>query len=164
MGKSEIASARILDKLAFRIDQLTALKDAKIPGSKNLKYSKKTREHMANRCASLRNKIKHKTDDLHWKTCVFLCTAFRNIFIPHFGTKEMVKREGRVINCKTTRRMLELSHGRFFERLKYVAKTKQRNLFEVPEAYKTKTCGACGKQNQNVGGSKVFNCVDPECS
>jgi putative transposase len=119
---------------------------------------------MAARRAVLRNKIKHKTDDLHWKTCTFLCAAFRNIFIPHFGTKDMVQREGRVINCLTTRRMLELSHGRFLERLKYVAKTKQRNVIEVPEAYTTKTCGACGTQNHNVGGSKMFNCVDTDCT
>ena len=154
---------KFLDKLAFRIDFLNALKDKKKHGTKSLKYNKKTRAHIAMRCASLRNKIKHKTDDLHWKTCIFLCTAFRNIFIPHFGTKDMVQKEGRKINCLTTRRMLELSHGRFLERLKYVAKTKQRNVFEVPESYTTKTCGACGAENPNVGGSKVFNCVSEDC-
>jgi putative transposase len=155
---------KFIDKLAFRIDALKALEAEKMKdGSKCLKYSGKTRAHMADRRALLRNKIKHKTDDLHWKTCTFLCTAFRNIFIPHFGTKNMVRREGRVINCLTTRRMLELSHGRFLERLKYVAKTKQRNVIEVPEAYTTKTCGACGTHNHNVGASKVFNCVVADC-
>ncbi len=81
-------------------------------------------------------------DDLHWKTCRFLCIAFQRIFIPHFGTKEMVKHpeEGvRVINGKTTRRMLELSHGRFLERLKYYAMTKRVEVSVVPEAYTTMT-------------------------
>ena len=154
---------KFIDKLAFRIDALKSLESEKLPGRKEHKYNSKTRTHMADRRALLRNKIKHKTDDLHWKTCTFLCTAFKNIFIPHFGTKDMVQREGRVINCLTTRRMLELSHGRFLERLKYVAKTKQRNVIEVPEAYTTKTCGACGTQNPNVGGAKVFNCTVADC-
>ena len=121
---------------------------------------------MRDRIALLQNKIRHRIDDMHWKTCSFLCMAFRDIFIPHFGVKDMVQRDGRKINCKTTRRMLELSHGRFLERLVYYARIKHRNVHIVPEAYTTKTCGACGAcgtQNPNVGGAKVFSCADPEC-
>ncbi len=59
--------------------------------------------------------------------------------------------------------MLELSHGRFLERLEYYAKTKHRNVFQVPEAYTTKTCGLCGTANENVGSAKIFNCADENC-
>ena len=100
-------------------------------------------------------------DDLHWKTCKFLCTHFDTIFMPHFGTKDMVRlpEEGfRTIRSKTANNMLQLAHGRFQERLQAYAKAKRRQLFFVPEAYTTKTCGACGAEHPCVGGAKVFAC------
>jgi hypothetical protein len=150
---------RFLDPLAQRIDALQAVAARRL-SSGRLELLNKTRRGLRDRTAKLRNKIKHKVDDLHWKTCRFLCMAFQRIFIPHFGTKEMVRHpeEGvRVINCKTTRRMLELSHGRFLERLRYYAMTKRIEVFVVPEAYTTMTCGKA------PGAPRQRSCLSAAC-
>ena len=153
---------RFLDKLAKKVHKLTSLYSSrKGPDGRRLKA--RTVRNLKRRCQILRNKIKHKVDDLHWKTCTFMTTAFQKIFIPQFGIKEMVKKKSRrgrkrVIGCETTRRMLELAHGRFLERLKYCARIKCREVYIVPESFTTMTCGACGVQNRSVGGSHTFKC------
>ena len=154
-----------LDHLAGKVDGLCSLMNKPSPMGRGRWFGWKTRRNMKSRAASFRQKIGHKVDDLHWKTCRFLCLAFQNIFIPKFGVKDMVKcRDGRrVIRNNTVRRMLELSHGRFIERLKYCAMNKHRKVYLVPESYTTKTCGSCGMQNNEVGSAKVFHCTDPEC-
>ena len=157
-----------LEPIADRIHNLTSMSASRIHSESGAKLTWRTVQNMKRRCQKLRNKIKHKVDDLHWKTCTFLTTAFQKIFIPAFGVKDMVQKRqtngrSRVIGCSTTRRMLELAHGRFLERLKYSAKTKQREVYIVPESYTTKTCGTCGVVNPNVGGKHVFECVSPTC-
>lgn len=151
--------SRFLDPLAAKVDAINAIM-----------ASSETRCHarirLRRRRAALYRKIAHKVDDLHWKTCSFLCTYFDAIFMPHFGTKDMVRlpEEGfRTIRSKTANNMLQLAHGRFHERLQAYARAKRRELFVVPEAYTTKTCGACGAENPSVGGAKVFTCREGGC-
>jgi len=152
-----------LDGLTKRVDKLTSVRMSK--GGQPLRS--RTVQNLKRRCQELRNKIRHKVDDLHWKTCAFLTMAFQKIFIPKFGVKDMVRRTSprsgrrRVIGCETTRRMLELSHGRFLERLQYCARIKHREVHIVPESFTTMTCGVCGVQNHQVGGSHTFLC--PAC-
>ena len=107
----------------------------------------KTKKSLKDRCASLRSKLRNKVDNLHWQTCSFLCKTFQNIFLPSFEVSSMV----------ITRRMLQLSHGKFKERLQYYVKTKHRNVYIVKEHYTTKTCGCCG-YIQEMEGKKTFEC------
>ena len=118
----------------------------------------KTRRNLRNRLFNLRTKARNRIQDLHWKTCKFLCDGFDTIILPMFKSSEMVeKTPKRIISKKTVRQMLELSHCDFRNKLIYYAKTKQRTLILVTEEYTTKTCGNCGKEH-NIGGSKVFSC------
>jgi len=65
----------------------------------------------------LRTKIKNKINDLHWKTANYLCSTFKNIFLPTFEVSRMVRKDipfrARNIGSKTVRNMLSLSHGLF---------------------------------------------------
>lgn len=115
----------------------------------------KTKKSLKKRCAKLREKLKNKIDNFHWQTCSFLCKTFQNIFIPIFQVSKMVK--GSPLGSKITRAMLQLSHGKFRERLLYYGKMKNRNVYIVKEDYTTKTCGNCGHQ-QEMGAKKVFKC------
>jgi putative transposase len=118
----------------------------------------RTKKNIKRRLYKLRDKAKHRIDDLHWKTCKYLCSAFDTIFLPEFRVSEMVEKvPDRVISKKTVRSMLNLKHCEFRARLMYYAKTKHRRVVFIDESYTTKTCGQCGME-QNVGGSKIFSC------
>lgn len=137
--------------LADKIDTLESIR------SKATNW--RTRRNVRNRLYKLRDKIKSVINDLHWKTCKFLCDGFKTIFLPKFKTSEMVeKTPKRVISKKTVRSMLDLSHCAFRTKLLYYATTKQVEVLLVSEEYTTKCCGSCGKLN-NVGGSKVYECA-----
>lgn len=140
-----------LKKLAERHDKLQSISDkCDVP---------KTKRHLRQRCAKIRYKIKNKVSNLHWQTCSFLCKNFKNVFISKFEVSNMV--EGSPLGSKVTRRMLQLSHGEFRNKLIYQGKKTLTNIYLVNEAYSTKTCGVCGKINKDIGSSKHFKC--PHC-
>lgn len=137
-----------IQKIADRHDRLCSIRGKK-------ETLPKTKRAIRRRCAILRNKLKNKVTDLHWQTCSFLCDTFQNIFLPPFKVSEMVK--GSPLGSDVTRKMLQLSHGKFRERLLYYGRTKNRNVYIVSEHYTTKTCGVCGHM-QEMEGKKTFDC------
>lgn len=149
IGGDEVNSK--LQKLARRHDKLWSVSDGKDVVSK-------TKSNIRARCAVIRHKMKSHVDDLHWQTCSFLCNTFQNIFLPRFEVAKMVK--GSPLGSDITRKMLQLSHGKFRERLLSYAKTKHRNVYLVGEEYTTRTCGGCGRLKQ-MEGNKVYDC--PSC-
>ena len=141
-----------LKKLDEKHDRLWSLSDSSLKSE----YFSKTKRNLRKRCSTLRAKIQGKVDDLHWQTCAFLCRNFENIFLPRFEVSQMVL--GSPLGSKITRKMLQLSHGKFRERLKWYAASRGRNLQIVTEEYTTKTCGRCGVINNHVGGNHTFRC------
>ena len=144
----KIESDKGLLQLAKKHDHLWSVSDQS-------QTTVKTKKGLRKRCAMIRRKIKNKVNDLHWQTCSFLCNTFQNIFLPEFKVSEMVK--GSPLGSEIARRMLQLSHSKFRERLLYYGKTKNRNVYIVSEEYTTKTCGCCGNI-QAMEGNKVYNC------
>lgn len=109
----------------------------------------------------LYDKIIHKVDDLHWKTALFLVRNYNNILIGNFSTKEIVSRErGLYKSCKDP--LLLLAHYKFRMRLASKAEEYRANVYEINEAYTSKTCGGCDIVYKDLGSKKLFNC--PDCS
>lgn len=104
----------------------------------------------------LSGRIKYMVDELHKKTAKFLLDNYDIILLPEFNVSEMVKKTSeRILNNKTVRRMLSLSHYKFKQFLKFKAALLGKRVLDVNEAYTTKTVSWTGEM-LNVGGSKVI--------
>lgn len=136
-----------IQDIAKKHDLLWSISDSNIKS--------KTKINIRNRCATLRNKLKNKIDDMHWQTASFLCKHFDTIFIPRFEVSNMVS--GSPLGSKITRRMLQLSHSKFKERLLYLGNKMGRHVIVIGEEYTTKTCGVCGHL-QTMNGKKIYHC------
>lgn len=146
IGDEEFTKA--LQKIAKKHDHLLSVKD-------KATVSLKTKKKLKDRCALLRNKLRDKVADMHWQTASFLCKHFKTVFIPSFEVSDMV--HGSPLGSKVTRKMLQLSHGKFKERVLYQGKRMGRSIQIVNEAYTTKTCGCCG-HIQDMDGKKIYEC------
>ncbi len=143
-----------LSKISIKIDKLKS----KIE-NKNTKC--KTRRNLKRRCFLLRNKIKNKVKDLHWKSISYLCKNFENIIIPSFETSNMTSCKNRKIGKKTTNEMLTLSHYRFRERLIYKSECYTKcKVYICKEDYTSKTCTKCGNVDMSLGGKKIYKCKE----
>ena len=121
--------------------------------SKKSKAKCKAKRNINKAMQRLRWKIYNLVDDLHKKTAHFLVRNFENILIPTFETSQM----SRKLHSKTARSMLSFAHYRFKQFLKAKAEQYSANVFEVSEAYTSKTCSYCGKLH-NIGSKKVMKC------
>lgn len=119
----------------------------------------RTKRNLRARCARIRAKIANKVADIQCHTCNFLCSNFQSIFLPEFQVSEMVA--GSPLGSPVTRRMLQLSHGRFRERLKTYGAARGRDVNIITEEYTSKTCGGCGAIHAHLGAATVFKC--PKC-
>jgi len=149
IGKVGDRYHEVLEPLAVKIDRLQEVMS---------RTSHRRRWGMKRRVRRLRHRLGCLVDALHHAACTFLLTMFQFVFIPKFDAGRMGQLPGRRITCKVTRRMMTLAHGRFLERLQASARTKQRTVVIVSEAYTTKTCDMCGTIKDNVGGASIFRC------
>ena len=126
------------------------------------------RKHLRRRILKINRTVRRMVEDLHCKLAKFLCSNYDVILLPEFNTQEMAARERedgrhRVISGKTARQLMAWSHFRFKERL--LSKQHQFGgcrVHIVNEAYTTKTCGACGELNEDIGSKEIFHC--PYCN
>jgi IS605 OrfB family transposase len=103
------------------------------------------------------DQVKNVRNDFHRKTCVWLLRNFDIVLLPKFEVKDMVTS----LNSKTCRAMYTWAHYAFKQRLLEMSqKYTHKKVLIVNEAYTTRTCGNCFVVNNNVGTSKVFECVN----
>jgi putative transposase len=148
-----------LCRMGKRIDKLKSAMSKKENG-KN-KYNAKSRYNMKRRESLLRTKISQKIRDFHNKVINFLCINFKNIIIPEFDVRNMIKKKPKIIRkikSKTVRKMLTLSHGKFMKNLEEYAERTGTQIIKPTEEYTSKTCGKCGQIDENLGSKKEYNC------
>jgi IS605 OrfB family transposase len=105
----------------------------------------------------LRQKIKNKIDDMHWKTINFLTASFDNILIGDLSSKDCIRRGGGL--GKMNKRLLNsFRFYRFKERLKTRCSERNISFKEVNEYCTSKTCSCCGYFKKDLGPSKVYCC------
>jgi putative transposase len=113
----------------------------------------------------LRRRIKNLIREAHRKIIKFLLSNFDVIVLPWFNSRQMSKKTGRKISRATTRKMLTWNHFAFRSAL--ITKAREHPSCKVlisEESYTSKTCTQCGLIHPRLGGSKIFNCPNPNCS
>ncbi|NQV78708.1 MAG: transposase [Lutibacter sp.] len=126
---------------------------------KSEKYIKDNKK-CKNRCRLLRNKLKNKITDLHWKSINYLINQNKNtIIIGKWSTKSCISRKGS-LNKMLKRVCSSLRYYDFLQKLDYKSKCHNINLKIQDEAYTSKLCSVCGKINNKLGSSKVFKCTN----
>ncbi len=170
-----------------QIDCIRKLLRKKVNGKKTT-VNRKKRKHLKNVLYRIYRKIRNVTDELHYKTALFLCKNYERILIPDFKTKQMIRnpykkkkkepvnvkqltKEERAI-VKTKRKKYQLNkkvkwcltmmrHYTFRQRLIEKGDEYGCQVETVNEAYTSKTCVKCGHIHQKLGGNKTFVC--PNC-
>lgn len=104
----------------------------------------------------IRRKIHALIDELHHKVALFLVTNFDVILLPTFETSQMVTKGARKLRKKSVRNMLTFAHYRFKTFLKHKAFEYGKTVFDVCEAYTSKTVSWTGEIIKNLGGRKVI--------
>ena len=111
-----------------------------------------------NRTKKLRLKLKNKITDLHWKSINYLIEQNKStIVIGKWSTKNCISRKGS-LNKMLKRVCNSLRYYDFLQKLDYKSKCHNISLKIQNEAYTSKLCSRCGKQNNKLGSSKVFEC------
>ena len=108
------------------------------------------------KCRGAEDKVKRVIRDFHYKTAHYLLQRFRTIVLPHTSSHRW--RMNCLAAC-TKQRSMMLRHGMFASRLVQTASDYPGSrIIRCSEAYTSKQCGACGRLNDKLGGSKVFGC------
>jgi IS605 OrfB family transposase len=106
----------------------------------------------------LRLKLKNKVTDLHWKSINYLIKQNKNtIVIGNWSTKNCISKKGS-LNRMLKRVCSSLRYYEFLQKLIYKSNYNDITLKIQDEAYTSKMCSECGKINNTLGSSKVFNC------
>lgn len=142
-----------IQRLATHLDDLLSRLDKK---RKERNVGAKRRYRMRKAAARLRQKIMDLIDELHWKVARFLVDNFDLILLPRFETGQMVHKAGRKLRKKSVRSMLTFAHYRFKQRLKQKAFEAGKTVYDVSEAYTSKTASWTGEIVQNLGGRKAI--------
>ena len=150
--------------LMKEVDKLISQKQKLLNQFKNVKFKdlpQWTRDRVV--CIEKQiNELKCKKEDLiydlHHKFANYLLTNFDCIFLPHFETKGMVKREGKVrtIRRNTARQMLDLGHYKFKLLLKWLAKKYGKKVIDCNESNTSKTRSWNGTIDEKLGSKKII--------
>lgn len=103
------------------------------------------------------HKIKNIVKEFHYEVINYLTKNYKRVFLPSFDSQEFFGKKTRVINKISARKLNNLSHYKFKQRLLDRCKLTNTELYIVDESYTSKTCGRCGKLN-DIGGKEKYEC------
>lgn len=152
-----------LHSIAINLDRLISARKLGHFRNKNMKTidrkSKKyIRKIISKRIQKTRKKLKNLQNELHWQTCSFLTNNCGIILCPILKVKSLSNKVNRKLSNKSVRNMSLLAHHSFRTKLKTKAEERGSTVIFCSEHYTSKTCGACGILNNNLGSNKSFRC------
>jgi len=105
----------------------------------------------------LREKIKNKVSDMHWKIINYL-KRFKNIVIGKWSTKDIISNKSSILKSMNKRIAQSLCFYQFLMKLEYKSKVYSNNVVMVDERYTSKMCSHCGNIKEDLGGNKKYEC------
>ena len=105
-------------------------------------------------CHRMRWRIRDLIDERHKQTARWLVDNYDVILLPTFERRNRVQRGKRCLRRKSVRSMLTFAHYRFKQFLKHKAFETGKLVFDVNEAYTSKTVSWTGEIVKNLGGAK----------
>jgi transposase len=144
----------IHDKIKKYIKRLNKIKQNKNIPLKIIKKNEKL----------INTKITNKINELHWKTINYLISNYETIFLGDMSAKSIVKKYNSVLSNESKVACLRTRYFDFKLRLKYKCSVNNKKFKLVDEYYTSKTCSLCGNYNSKLGGNKIYNCTNCNCS
>lgn len=136
---TKFQQSNLLDKLNAKIDLL------------------KSNHKRKNAITKIETKKKNLVNELHWKTINYLCKQNDIICIEHFTPSKVG--ESKNISKKSKRRMFDLRHFEFRQRLIYKAENQGIEVIVTPAKYTSKYCSSCGNIKHNLKlCDRIYNC------
>jgi putative transposase len=148
-------------KMCKEIDIMQSIRDSK----GKYKYDKKHNKILYNNYQRRRNvkkaqrrkieKIKRMLDEMHKKIIKYITSNYERIILPPFKIQEMVGK----LSSKTARQMYSMKYYDFRTKIKNKAEETGLKVYELSEAFTSRTCGNCGKiKNDLKGSDRTYNC------
>lgn len=123
--------------------------------TKQFKYHK--RHRMKKAFLRISNRIYNLTNELHKKLTKWLLENYEYIFIPRLNFHKL--------NKKSKMKMARYRHCAFLDRLLFKSREYiGSKVFEINEAYTSKTCSRCGNQHSNLSNKDIYNCSNCKLS
>jgi len=160
------------DNIMIKIGQNVNKKICKLlKKEKKIKYNKEIPNKIKKKNEKIINKkIYNLINELHWCTIKFLTRNFKTIFLGDMSAKSIVAKNNHFLSDEMKVACLRTRFYEFRQRLKYKGifskeKIPQCSLTNtkfklVDEYYTSKTCSLCGSYKQDLGGNKIYNCIN----
>jgi len=103
-------------------------------------------------------KIMNNVKELHYKSALYLCLNFDEIYLGKLSTKAITLNKKSNLCAFEKLYTYAISHFKFFTILKNKCEEYNVKFKLVNEAFTTRTCGKCCELNNNIGSSRIFNC------
>lgn len=139
---------------AFLFRDDTARK--KVPGSHKVPLVHKEMRALRRKLQKLRARIDNLKKEIDDQTVNFLCKNADAVLIPDFDSHKVAKK----LRTKTARSLMNWRHGAFRSTLRERGLRRGLEVMVVSEHYTSMTCGACGHLKRNLGGAKMYRCVE----
>lgn len=137
---------------AARIARLLYYK-RKLQSAIKKETAKKRAKSLRKALMRLSEKINNLVTDLHKKLSKFLCLNYKSIFLPRLNFHNTRK-----LNKRSKSLMAAYRHCDFLDKLQFKATHYNSKVFEVNEAFTSKTCSNCGFIKNDLKNADIYNC------
>ncbi len=151
---------RVIRPRLLKIDDMKTMLETGKRHIKKTNSNKKIRKRNIKRAIDRHHqKLLHLQEELHFKTCIFLCTNYKRIMVTNFSAKQVSSKK-KDLDPMTKRILGKISHYKFRQRLQQKCEEYSCQYLEVDEAYTSKTCTVCGSEKKDLGANKEYNCTN----